>query len=200
MILGLKGGLGSGKGTASKMMATYLKEKGYKPYYRIFAGKLKEVTSVLTGIPLTHETDNDFEDGIKDYTQEQKNIYIEEFGMTLGQMLQKIGTEVFRDNFDIDTWIKAIFREFDAIEDDKVVWIVSDTRFINEVESIKDRGGLVFNIDGEGGKGNENSQRDLNHRSETSLDDYDDYDYTIENKAGLDEFQANVLECIKTYF
>jgi len=196
MIIGVIGSFGSGKGTVAKMMATYLRENQYTCIHKIFAGKLKEIVSTLTGIPMDSENDNDFCGGIDDFSQEKKNIFIPEFSMTIGQMLQKIGTEVFRDNFDKDTWVKSTFRDYDPTDDD-TIWIIPDTRFPNEVDVIKDiHNGYLVKVESESPLGNEDSGRSTEHRSETALNGYDRYDAVIKNDSTLDELSEKVKEVL----
>lgn len=59
-------------------------------------------------------------------------------------------------------------------------WIVTDTRFPNELQALKDRGALSILV-----KRKEQEESIDQHESETALDGYP-FDYTVENDAGID--------------
>ncbi len=62
-------------------------------------------------------------------------------------------------------------------------WLVTDVRFENEAEAIKERGGILLRI-------NRNVDTGT-HPSETSLDDYK-FDYTISNKGSMEDLVTSV--------
>lgn len=139
---------------------------------RNFADKLKKIIFILTG---------------KDsYTQEQKSIYLEEWGMTVGEMLQKVGTDLFRNNFDKDTWIKATLSTNEQID----VVLLGDCRFTNEAENIKKKDGILIRLEGDPADVRKNSVRDINHISETSLDNYQGFDYIYNNEGSIEKFES----------
>lgn len=78
------------------------------------------------------------------YTVEGKKRYNEFWGMTNRDALQKIGTECFRNNFHIDTWLKTM--EVNIIHDPTKLIIIPDVRFPNEAELIKALGGSILKI------------------------------------------------------
>ena len=70
-------------------------------------------------------------------------------------------------------------------------WIVTDCRFPNEAESINQKNGIVIRV---------NSDRCNNedkHPSETALDDYDKFNYVIENNGTLEELLYKVRDILK---
>jgi hypothetical protein len=66
--------------------------------------------------------------------------------------------------------------------------LVDDVRFINELNVIKEHGGLIVKIDRPGFDGANN------HASETSLDEYHDWDRVLLNDGTLDEFKEQVKQ------
>ena len=122
ITIGLSGPAGSGKST----VADYLKLK-YDFEEIAFAGPLKEVTSKLFDIPLT-----DMYDPIK------KEVKDERYKKSPRQLLQWFGTDVMRETFDEDFWIKQAFWKYDRItrEDPSKNVIFSDCRFDNEAGPI----------------------------------------------------------------
>jgi len=168
MIIGISGKRGSGKSTLCKLLIEKLAAKGIIAEKKSFAGKLKEITAIISGLDLELM-----------YTQEGKNIMVPSFGLTVGQMQQKIGTEVMRDNFDKDVWVKALLNSYTYKKD---VWIIEDVRFENEAEAIRKMPqNVIFRLNGDPAGINKNSTRDLSHPSETSLDDYEHFDLVIDN-------------------
>jgi hypothetical protein len=68
-------------------------------------------------------------------------------------------------------------------------WIITDVRFPNEAQAIKDRGGIVIRIERPGGE----SHCGGAHASETALDTYN-FDYVIDNEGDIDELIEKVKQ------
>lgn len=68
-------------------------------------------------------------------------------------------------------------------------WIITDVRFENEVNVIKEKGGKVIRI-------NRETEQINNHPSETSLDNYDKFDYVINNNGTIMDLFSNVFEIL----
>lgn len=166
MIIGLNGYAKSGKDEVAKAIADINKLWEIKK----FSSKLKTIASILTGY---HE--DRFED------QYFKNTNLIGWGMTAREFLQKLGTESVRDVLHPDAWVNALFSNY-AYHDK---WVITDCRFPNEAEAIKDRGGIIVRVNRTGVKPINN------HESETSLDDYD-FDWIIENNGTIDDLKETV--------
>lgn len=69
-------------------------------------------------------------------------------------------------------------------------WCITDMRFPNEVKAIKEKDGIVIRI-------NRESDYNSNHSSEVALDDYEDFDYTIDNNNCIDCLIEKVKEILK---
>jgi len=170
-ILGIHGKIGSGKDT----LADYIISKESSFVKKSYAYKLKYITSFLTGVSL--------EDC---FTQEGKNKYMPEWGMTVGEFQQKLGTEAIRDGLHEDGWTLALFAEYDA-DNYETNWIITDVRFPNEAEAILARGGKLLKLEGDPNHIRANSKRDMSHPSETSLDNWTKWDFTYTNDKSLEE-------------
>jgi len=101
--------------------------------------------------------------------------------------LQLVGTEGGRYLLHPNIWVNSLMnkykkttRKFGEFHDgDSMMaklyplWLVPDTRFVNEAKAIKEAGGIVIRI--------ESNRADLTdkHASETALDDYKDFDYVV---------------------
>jgi len=95
---------------------------------------------------------------------------------------------------EINLWYNTYVKEFQTFKN----WIVTDVRFKNEVDAIKEKGGVVIRIERPCGKcGSPESQNEI-HTSETELDDYTDFDYTIINDGNLDDLRKKLTKWIKS--
>lgn len=165
-VIGISGKIGSGKDTFGKLII-----KHYPQYkHKSFAEKLKFICHYLTNQPLEDM-----------YTQEGKNKYLPEWGMTVGELQQKVGTEAMRDGVHPDTWVLALSCDYG--KDDH--WIFTDLRFPNEAQWIRSMGGLLVRMEGDPAGVRANSKRDQTHYSEVALDDWPDWDLVVPNSPGM---------------
>lgn len=181
----------------SRIMASFeMRDKGWE--VKKYADKLKQIAEILTGIPKVNFESQEF----------KKSFLGEEWGtirqnplnaippfadvkfnnlMSVREFLQKLGTEGLRNNLHENVWVNALFSEFDSASSK---WLVTDVRFQNEADAIKNLGGIVVRID----RGMDTGT----HASETSLDDYK-FDYTINNKGSLYDLVKEVAKFCKVY-
>ena len=84
-------------------------------------------------------------------------------------------------------------------------WIITDVRFPNEAKAIKDKGGIVIRVNRtyytEDKKYIIGYDPFETHPSETALDDYDGFDYVIENDGTVQDLidkvkSLNIVERI----
>lgn len=158
MIVGISGQIGAGKDELAKILQQF--DNSYE--VRKYAAKLKQIAAILTGY--------------KDqYTQEGKNTFMPEWGMTVGEFQQKLGTEAIREGIHPNAWIIALFADYHSQMSN---WLITDVRFPNEAQAVLDRGGLLVRIDGTRLK---DIKRDVSHPSETALNDWTQWDYRFNN-------------------
>jgi hypothetical protein len=209
MIIGISGKIGSGKDTVGEIIQK-LCLTNEAPNFEIkkFAGKLKAVGSLLTGIPIEMFEDQEF----KKTDLPSEWVYIEKGyaarNMTVRDFLQKLGTEAMRDNLHTNVWINALFSDYKAIEriPEKRMsimpnWIITDMRFPNEMEAVVNRNGITIRVnrtpfrttETELGKLSVVNQPEVDkllgiqeHPSEAALDDAE-FDYTINNSGTLED-------------
>lgn len=172
-IIGISGKARSGKDT----IADYLiKNYGYTKL--AYADLLKNITMLAFGF--TKEQ----------LYGDQKFVVDEYWGNTPAYYLQILGTECFRERIDNDFWVKAAMKIVNHYPEN--LWVIPDVRFPNEVTPIQDRGGMVIRINR---KNRPPTGRDDNHPSEIALDDYEGFDYVIDNDGTIEELY-NKLEGI----
>lgn len=169
MIIGLSGKKGSGKNTVSELIRRYSLPAHWEE--KQFAGKLKQMVSVLTGITMG---DLDRQE-VKEATLKYMDL-----GTTPRYLLQTLGTEWGRNLIDKDIWVKTLLSDYKRNSD----WIITDVRFENEAMAIKERGGLLIRIN--------RGQSPDEHSSETMLDNYDGFDYVIDNNGTWGELTDKV--------
>jgi hypothetical protein len=136
MIIGVCGFIGSGKDT----IADYL--VGFHGYRRdSFAGTLKDAVAAVFG------WDRELLEGrtpeARAWREQVDPWWAERLGMpnlTPRWVLQYWGTEVCRKGFHDDIWIAALEARLSRRTDNTVI---SDVRFPNEIQSIRNAGGKI---------------------------------------------------------
>jgi hypothetical protein len=144
MIIGINGKIGSGKDTVGKIIQ-YLQchntgeitiedvmsnpehewwlEEQSKFEIKKFAGKLKEIASLLTGIPVEMFEDQEFKKALlgEEWGTVRHNPLnnIEPFEkfqfnelMSVREFLQKLGTEAMREGLHTNVWVNALFADY----------------------------------------------------------------------------------------
>ncbi len=196
-LIGISGKIGSGKDTFAELIKIivsnpYFSNETVEHYLRTpnpnvqktewsvrkFAGKLKEVASLLTGIPVYKFEDQEFK---KTFLDSEWNTWYPNQDrsepMTVREFLQKLGTDAMRDGLHTNTWVNATFANFNYYSK----WLITDVRFPNEAAAIIEKGGLLIRI-------NRNSDTG-DHPSETSLDNYP-FEIVIDNVGSLQDLIA----------
>jgi hypothetical protein len=219
MIIGISGKLGSGKDTVGeiikyltagdtgpeciKRLRAGLPIEGYHNSTFVnkkFAGKLKTVGSLISGVAVENFEDQDF----------KKLDMGKEWGMTYREFLQRLGTDAMRDGLHKNVWINALYADYKAGDPDYDAfypnWILTDMRFPNELDSVKERDGFTIRVnrttfrttETELGKLSVVNQPEVDkllgiqeHPSETALDDAE-FDYTINNNGTIEDLVNSV--------
>jgi hypothetical protein len=219
MIIGINGKIGAGKDTVGTIIqGLLLTNKNQSCEIKKFAGKLKQIASILTGISVKKFEDQEF----------KKTLLGSEWGtvksnplnavpvfedvqfnhlMSVRELLQKLGTEAMRDGLHQNVWVNALFADYkakwvptgDAIEEDEVSlekeypnWIITDMRFPNEMEAVIKKGGITIRVT------RDNGTRAIDidpHPSETALDNTT-FDYEIINDGTMEELVKKVREIL----
>lgn len=248
-LIGLSGKIGAGKDTIGNLIMMHrainecdnLKGTEYKLeeilsdwehnqwmfsdcsgfHIKKFAGKLKQIISLLTGIPILDLEKAEVKDSLvgeewayllyfngKDMLKVNPNRY-PDFephrlkNYTFRQLLQIVGTDLFRNQLHENVWVNSLFADYlptyntkhPITVDTAPKWIITDVRFPNEAEAIKKRGGILIRVNNPDYLPYENE-----HLSETALDSYDGFDYIIENdkSKGLKELSDKVKNILNS--
>jgi hypothetical protein len=231
MIIGINGKMGSGKDTAGSIIQyltlckehniidlsydEFVNSTGWLPYWEIkkFAGKLKQIASLLTGIPVEKFEDQEFKKVIlgEEWGTVRHNPLnnIEPFAkfqfnelMSVREFLQRLGTEAMRDGLHTNIWVNALFADYiskpeflgSAYEESGKTeiypnWIITDMRFENELEAVVKHKGITIRVVRPG--------RTLTgtHPSETSLDGFIMH-YEIINDGTIEDLVEKVREIL----
>jgi hypothetical protein len=103
------------------------------------------------------------------------------------KFLQFIGTEWAREH-DPDVWVKLLLREVDGMPTADVSGtpthiFVADLRFRNEAAALMAEGFTLIKIQRE----DRVIDRDPNHQSENDMNEFNDWDYVVENSGNIGE-------------
>lgn len=157
-----------------------------------FAGKLKQIASILTGIPKHKFEDQEFKKTTLGSEWDFADADAPDNIMTVRMFLQKLGTDGLRDGLHTNVWVNALFADYLPVHTDHVEggfewpsWIITDCRFPNEAQAVKDRDGIIIRIDRPGITA-------VNaHSSETALDDYP-FDERIVNDGSIEDLYEKI--------
>lgn len=212
MIIGLSGYAKSGKDTVAEMIIELTRESvaglmTESPWQiKKFSGKLKVIASLLTGIPVEQFEDQEFKNSLLGPEWEVEHTafgydYVTE-PMSVREFLQNLGTDAIRNGLHKNAWVNALMADYRKEEKSERLsdymrlvsppskWVITDVRFPNEAEAIKERGGVIIRIDRPGIK-------PVNaHPSETALDNWD-FDYKIANVSDLVSLKQTVEVLLK---
>jgi len=229
-LIGISGYAGAGKDLVGRIIqyltykeVTYSDEAFKISYFqanysaggweiRKYADKLKQIASILTGIPVEKFEDQEFKKTLlgEQWTVDKgpnimapmsgKDAQYKRFNqpLTVREFLQKLGTEAIRDAIHPNAWGNALFADYHPIylmgteKFQKAIypnWIITDVRFQNEADLLKEKGGKLIYVARKGIKP-VNS-----HPSETSLEGYP-FHYGIENDGTIDELIEKVREIL----
>ena len=114
------------------------------------------------------------------------------------ELLQHLGTEVIRNNIDKDFFIKRLCNDIRVYSYYFDVITISDARFPDEIITPKKLFDNVSTLKVVRSNFDTNlTLEEQKHSTETALDEFDDYDYVIENNGTIDELDKKVLKIVK---
>lgn len=188
-IIGIIGCVGSGKDTCGDYLINH-----YKFKKTAYAKKVKDVASIVFG------WDRDMMEGSTKESREWREQVDPFWGLSPRAVMQKIGTEMFREHIDKDVWIKSVVKEVTSSTDN---YVITDCRFENEVEAIKKLGGKVLYVErGEVPDWAVEAKEGKSCRSDIHVSDWNPYmlskyaDYMISNNRTLEDLYQKINEII----
>jgi len=223
VFISLSGKKQTGKDTAAGMAIDMLQTAGKRVGVTAFAEVLKNIAIDVLGLDrdlvygsnedketLTHIIWDNFPEEIRfkySIEKREESVSLDPLmgqhmvpmlrsgPMTIREVLQVMGTDIFREMFEQDIWANSPFRR-DWSEYDVV--LITDCRFPNEKRITEEQNGLVVRITRDTGLMD-------NHTSETILDDVT-FDVFYSNEGTIDELrdfmrnllrQQGLLECLQ---
>ena len=161
-LIGIAGVARSGKDTVARFICDF----GYER--KGFADPLKAILYALNPTIRVHEGHARLAECVDTFGWEGAKSHDE-----VRRLLQRLGTEGGRRNLGEDIWVETLLR---SPSSGRIV--ISDCRFLNEVEAIRSRGGVVVKVE-RPGVGPLNS-----HPSETALSDVE-FDLVVRNDGSV---------------
>jgi dephospho-CoA kinase len=185
MIIGICGAKRSGKNTFAELIERELEQ--YTTTQASWADLVKQSAYYALGISKDKDYSgfhNVWADGFK---QDHKINIVNSIGETIHtvtgrEFLQLYGTEAHRDLFSENFWVDALWDKNDFSKFDFV--FITDCRFDNEAESVKERGGIIVKV-----KNQQAESFSDTHDSESGISD-SLVDIVIQNNGSLEELKT----------
>ena len=139
IVIGLTGRAGSGKSTYADAACRAGTVRGLSCAVLSFADALRDVTEAVFGSRYD--------------TQETKAAFDPFWAPRLGEqwstgrkILQRLGTEVFRDHIHTDFWLMVMERRLAYAREHRDLVVIPDVRFDNEAEMVRHLDGHLVHI------------------------------------------------------
>ena len=112
------------------------------------------------------------------------------------ELLQQLGVELIKTKIDDNMLIKRIIEDIKVYSYFYDYIVITDARFPDEIESIKNEFDNVISI-----RVNRNiyslEKKYQNHSTETGMNEYNNYDYIINNNDDIKALELKVMEVVK---
>ena len=181
MLIGVVGLIGSGKDTVSKRLE---QKHGFRR--DSFAKSLKDAVSAMFNWDREMLEGNGEES--RKWRESPDEFWSERFGksVTPRWVLQYFGTEVMRQHMHDAIWIDSCLSRYDGTPT-----VISDTRFQNELKTIKANGGEIILVKRGDLPTREQMQERGAHKSEWDWMGWN-FDHVIENNGTKEELYQKV--------
>ena len=204
-LIGVSGKIGSGKDLLCDIINYLTQEEDWGSFER-FMEESNAYYDTYKNLFSDKKEAEKMCDEIWDHTD-----FLETLLLTPRKLLQLIGTEAGRQIIHPNIWVNALFADYvcndcgqkecptDEEDTGQMIhrsfpnWIITDVRFPNEVEAIEDKGGTVIRI--ERTPRSYGTEFEIEHSSETALDDYD-FDYVINNNGSISDLIDKVRQIL----
>ena len=198
-LIGISGKISSGKDTVGKIIRIltssphftneavldFLEKDSYKSDWQIkkFATIPTEIYKKITNI--------DFHSLSRTEKELERPNFIDFINNKVKQVFGK------------DVWVKALMREYFCTHSDHAPhgidcpdWIITDVRFINEAETILNKEGFLIRVNREFPVNTDDLKPYDFEESETELDNFDKFNYVIDNNDSLENLIVKVKEIL----
>ena len=181
MLIGVVGLIGSGKDTVSKRLE---QKHGFRR--DSFAKSLKDAVSAMFNWDREMLEGNG--DDSRQWREQPDEFWSKKFGKTVTPrwVLQHFGTEVMRQHMHDAIWIDSCLSRYDGQPT-----VISDTRFQNELKTIKEHGGQIILVKRGELPTREEMQEKGAHKSEWDWMGWN-FDHIIENAGTKEELYQKV--------
>ena len=114
------------------------------------------------------------------------------------EFLQKMGIEIIKEKLGKkDFLLKRLYEDIEILENFFDVFIITDARLKNEFTSIKKKYSDVVTIKLERINYNDElTEEEAHHITEKEIDEYNDFDYVIENNK-IEDLKVGALEIVR---
>jgi len=207
-IILLSGKMQSGKNASADIIFDYLNENKLSNKHLFFAKALKDeckedfqlvkdyLNNFIGNIILKHPSiDFDLLKELNPLRLNDDNFYEDKTDLSR-LLLQIYGTQIFRNRVDTNHWVDKVVDDINSSIED--FYIITDVRFLNEISHLEknltiDSEVIKIRVNRDIARGGVSDE----HISETALDDYNGWDYLIENDSDLNELKNKTIEIIK---
>lgn len=199
-VILISGKMQSGKNQMSKFLKELLEQKGYSVSEDMFAKGVKdgckedfkELANVLNRIASSLELN--YGDGIADDLRIVDDNWYENKTAITRALLQAYGTEIFRNRVDNDWWVKQLKKRI--LESPSDIVLVTDVRFPNEIDKMDPDNQEYDLIAVRVERNTEKHGNQHEHPSETALDNYNLFNYYLDNDGTLDDLRTTVSSLV----
>ena len=181
MLIGLVGPINSGKDTVADRLVI---KHGYKR--DSFAKSLKDAVSSMFNWDREMLEGNT--ESSRHWREQPDKFWSEKMGkeVTPRIILQQFGTEIMRGQMYDGIWVDSVIGRYKGENT-----VISDTRFQNEIKTIKAHGGVIVLVKREEIPTREEMQKQGAHQSEWDWIG-SDFDYIIDNTSSLEGLNAHI--------
>ena len=180
MLIGLVGLIGSGKDTVADYLVKHHTFKRDS-----FAKSLKDATANIFNWDRALLEGNSSES--REWREQPDAFWSERFGkdVTPRWILQYFGTEVCRENMLDSIWVDSLVARYNGQNT-----VISDTRFVNEINTIRKHGGKIVLVKRDEIPSREDMQASGAHKSEWDWIGCK-FDHIVDNSGSLEDLYSN---------
>ena len=166
----------SGKDTSSDFVKEYYEKKNEKVFNLQYAYYIKQYVR-----------------GITDWDGEEKTK------APYRPLMSSLGTELVRDNLGKRFFLNRTLEDIFVYSHFYRVITISDARFAWEIDGVREKykNVIAIHINRPNNEDSGLSETGKNHRTETGLDNYSNYDFKITNDGSLEDLKEKMIKIVK---